>query len=110
MQCEHYEREITGPGATQSRAFETWCRLHNCVTGSEACLRARTTDLERMLKDYRDAWPKLRLEFMNIRALARQEQARPTELHMTCLSLIEKAADRALNHVPDHRIEAANGN
>lgn len=33
-----------------------------------------------------------------VRSLAHAEQANPTELHMTCLSIIEKTADEALRN------------
>jgi hypothetical protein len=47
---------------------------------------ARIAELEQALRE--------------VRAFAAGEQARPTDLHMTCLSLIEKVADKALLQPP----------
>ncbi len=48
------------------------------------------------LRSANERLKKLEAALLEIRAKARFEQAHPTELHMTCLSLIEKTAHEAL--------------
>lgn len=41
---------------------------------------------------------KLEAALKYVRSLARDEQLNPTEMHMTCLSIIERTADEALRN------------
>ena len=41
---------------------------------------------------------KLEVALKYVRSLAHMEQSNPTEMHMTCLSIIEKTADKALGN------------
>ncbi len=67
------------------QAFERMQRLHGRESGLKRVISAqseRIAELEQALKE--------------VKAYAANAQSRPTDLHMTCLSLIEKIANKAL--------------
>ena len=51
-----------------------------------------------ILAGYRKRIAELEAALKYVRSLAHMEQSNPTEMHMTCLSIIEKTADEALGN------------